>query len=86
MGDPSTGTTSAAGARRPIRARSSRWAAALAGYLVRRNVSPNAISVASVAFAAAGAVGLVLARADVPALLAGLLYLLAIVGIQGRLA
>ena len=40
---------------------------------------------ASVAFAAAGAVGLALARADVPALLVGLLYLLAILGIQGRL-
>ena len=86
MGDPSTETTSPAdGGRRPIKARSSRWAAALAGHLVRRNVSPNAISVASVAFAAAGAVGLVLARADVPAPLATLLYLLAILGIQGRL-
>lgn len=78
--------TTSAGDRRPIKARSSRWAAGLAAYLVRRDVSPNAVSVASVAFAAAGAVGLALARADVPAWLAGLLYLLAALGIQGRLA
>ncbi|MDB5296132.1 MAG: phosphatidylglycerophosphate synthase [Phycisphaerales bacterium] len=76
----------AAGDRRPLRSRSSRWAGALAAHLIRRGVSPNAISVASVAFAGAGALGLVLARADqLPAVLVDLLYLLAIVGIQGRL-
>ncbi|QOV89872.1 CDP-alcohol phosphatidyltransferase family protein [Humisphaera borealis] len=81
-GDPNS---PAAGARRPIKARSSRWASALANELVRRNVKPNTISMASVAFAAVGALGLVLTRAEVPPWLAGLLYLLAIVGIQGRL-
>lgn len=73
------------GARRPIRARSSRWASALAATLVRKNVRPNAIWMASVAFAGVGALGLVLSRAAVPAWLVTLLMLLAIVGIQGRL-
>jgi phosphatidylglycerophosphate synthase len=41
-------------ARRPIAARSSRWAIALSARLARAGVAPNAISLASVAFAAAG--------------------------------
>ena len=41
--------------RRPIAARGSAWARALAGTLARSAVTPNQISVASVAFAAAGA-------------------------------
>jgi len=41
--------------RRPIAARGSAWARALAGMLGRSAVTPNEISVASVAFAAAGA-------------------------------
>ncbi|HEX2035791.1 MAG TPA: CDP-alcohol phosphatidyltransferase family protein [Chloroflexota bacterium] len=39
------------GTRRPLRSRQTRWAAAVAGWLVRRRVRPNQISVASVVFA-----------------------------------
>jgi CDP-diacylglycerol--glycerol-3-phosphate 3-phosphatidyltransferase len=45
--------------RRPIRARSTRWAQGLAARLARTRVSPNQISVASAVFASAGAVLLV---------------------------
>lgn len=42
--------------RRPIRARASRWAPALARWLAARGVRPNAVSIASIVFAlAAGA-------------------------------
>jgi phosphatidylglycerophosphate synthase len=41
-------------ARRPIAARSSAWAIALSSWLARSGVTPNAISVTSVLFAAAG--------------------------------
>ena len=41
-------------ARRPIAARSSAWAMALAARLARSGVSPNAISVTSIVFAAFG--------------------------------
>jgi phosphatidylglycerophosphate synthase len=39
-------------ARRPLRSRQTRWASALAGWLTRRSVRPNQISLASVVFAA----------------------------------
>jgi phosphatidylglycerophosphate synthase len=42
-------------ARRPLKTRDSRWAQALAGALVKRGVTPNVISIASVAFAALAA-------------------------------
>jgi len=45
--------------RRPIRARSTRWAQGLAARLARTRVSPNQISVASAVFASAGAILLV---------------------------
>lgn len=83
--DTTNPTTPPTGARRPIRARSSRWAAALSAELVRRGVRPNAVSMASVAFAGAGAVGLALTRFDAPAFALTPLYLLGILGIQGRL-
>jgi phosphatidylglycerophosphate synthase len=38
--------------RRPIRARQTRWAAALTGWLLRAGVRPNQVSLLSVAFAA----------------------------------
>ena len=41
--------------RRPIRARSSHWAQAVASALVRTSVTPNQISVASAMFASVGA-------------------------------
>ncbi len=37
--------------RRPIRARNTRWAAAMAGWLARRGIRPNTISIMSVVFA-----------------------------------
>lgn len=58
----------------------------LAGELVRRGVSPNAVSAASVAFALAGALMLLLTRwSTYQPWLTDILLLLAIVGIQGRL-
>ncbi len=45
--------------RRPIAARSTKWAQALASFLARSRVTPNQISVASVVFAAVGAALLV---------------------------
>jgi phosphatidylglycerophosphate synthase len=39
-------------ARRPLKTRQRRWAAAIAGWLTRRRISPNAISLSSVATAA----------------------------------
>jgi phosphatidylglycerophosphate synthase len=53
--------------------------------MVRKNVRPNTISMASVAFAAVAGFALVLTRADTPWFVLGPLYLLAILGIQGRL-
>ncbi len=44
--------------RRPLRTRSARWAKALASLLVRWRISPNSISVTSIAFAAVGAAAL----------------------------
>jgi phosphatidylglycerophosphate synthase len=50
-------------ARRPVAARGSAWAIAIAGYLARRRVRPNAISLASLGAAiAAGACLLVAGR------------------------
>jgi phosphatidylglycerophosphate synthase len=72
-------------ARRPIRARNSRWAAASASLLARRGVAPNTISCASVAFAAlAGVAFLALRFAQSPYAQAAL-FVAAIGGIQGRL-
>lgn len=51
--------------RRPLRTRETRWARSLAAALGRARVRPNAISVASVGFAAAGA-GALLAAANGP--------------------
>jgi phosphatidylglycerophosphate synthase len=50
--------------RRPIAARGTRWAAAIAAALARWGVAPNAISAASVAFAAATAAALLAARGE----------------------
>ena len=47
--------------RRPLRTRDARWAQALAGALGRAGVRPNAISVASIGFAAVGAAALLAA-------------------------
>lgn len=49
--------------RRPVKSRQARWIRGLAAWLGRRSVSPNAISVASVASATAAAACLVSLRA-----------------------
>ena len=64
--------------RRPIKARSAAWAQRAAAALARGNVTPNQISVASVAFAVAGAALLV--RYPVP-----LGFLGCAIAIQARL-
>jgi len=48
--------------RRPIAARGTRWAAAIAGRLARWGVAPNAISAASVLFAAGTAAAAIASR------------------------
>ncbi|KAB2963347.1 MAG: CDP-alcohol phosphatidyltransferase family protein, partial [Thermoanaerobaculia bacterium] len=50
--------------RRPIAARGTRWAAAIAAALARWGVAPNAISAASILFAAGTATALVAARGE----------------------
>jgi phosphatidylglycerophosphate synthase len=70
--------------RRPLRSRQTRWARALAGWLARRDVSPNHISLASIAFAAAA--GLALAGSGPAGTeLRGVLLVAAAAGIQLRL-
>ena len=84
--DPPIATPSVElGARRQLKTRNARWAAALAAWLARRGVSPNSISVASVAFAAvAGACYSATLLWPNP-WVATLLLLLAAGGIQVRL-
>jgi phosphatidylglycerophosphate synthase len=72
-------------ARRPIKARNSRWAGAAAAWLARREVTPNSISCAGVGFGAmAGGAFLALRFVSTPLAQAALLVA-AIAGIQGRL-
>jgi phosphatidylglycerophosphate synthase len=73
------------GARRPIAARESRWAVALAAYLARLNVSPNSISVLSVVFATVAGLSLLATRFLDQVWAQFLLFALAAVGIQCRL-
>jgi phosphatidylglycerophosphate synthase len=70
--------------RRPIKTRGQSWARALANWLARRRVSPNAISIASVAFAALAGTALV-AWPLVQGWHRPLLLVVAAVGIQLRL-
>ncbi|HSQ07804.1 MAG TPA: CDP-alcohol phosphatidyltransferase family protein, partial [Chromatiaceae bacterium] len=53
-------------ARRPLRTRDARWARALATWLVNRRVPPNWISLASLGFAATGALAMLAAPAASP--------------------
>ena len=46
--------------RRPLKSRASRWAGALAAFLTRSGVTPNAISLASVAFATLAGAGILM--------------------------
>lgn len=70
--------------RRPIAARETGWARAIAGRLVAAGVTPNGISVASSVFASAGAVAL-LWVAEVSATVASACYVFAALMMQGRL-
>jgi phosphatidylglycerophosphate synthase len=72
------------GARRPVAARRSGWAIAIAGSLARRRVQPNAISMASVGAATAAGVCLLLAGRGA-GVLGIALFLLAAALIQLRL-
>jgi phosphatidylglycerophosphate synthase len=71
-------------ARRPLKSRDTRWARQLARHCVERRVAPNHISVASLGFAALGAIAMLAAPAASPGVRAGL-YLAAAVCIQLRL-
>jgi len=71
-------------ARRPLKTRQAAWANALARLLVKWRISPNAISVASVFFALAGAAALYFS-ASFSGGERALLLLAAVLGIQGRL-
>lgn len=70
--------------RRPIAARNSGWAGRAARWLVRTDVTPNQISIASVGFAAL-AFGAFWASADVPALPRAALLIFGAMACQFRL-
>jgi phosphatidylglycerophosphate synthase len=70
--------------RRPLKTRTRDWAKSLAGLLVRRRVSPNVISVASIFFAAIAGAAFYFASPDDPLQYAQMLVIAAL-GIQGRL-
>jgi phosphatidylglycerophosphate synthase len=85
MSAPPTTTEIDQSARRPLKSRQSRWAAASAAWLARRNVSPNTISLGSIAFACVtGAAHVGVACAHTPWLVSVLLVV-ACLGMQGRL-
>ena len=71
-------------ARRPLKTRQAAWANRLAQMLVKIRVSPNAISIASIFFAA-GAGAALYFSADAIGGERTLLLVLAVAGIQGRL-
>src|SRR5690348_4888638 len=79
-----TGTMTG-GARRPIAARNSAWAARVTRWLVAHNVTPNAISLASMGFALLAAVAIVATRWTPWSWLKCALFVIAIAGIQSRL-
>lgn len=62
--------------RRPIASRNTRWAARVTAALVARDVTPNAISIASMAAAAAAGGAFWAAASSVPGWLAGLLLVI----------
>lgn len=70
--------------RRPLASRQTRWARALAARLALRGVRPNAISLASVGFAAAGA-GLLATGPALPGAWGAAALILAAAAVQARL-
>lgn len=71
--------------RRPLKTRSRAWAGALAGMLGRARVSPDLISMFSVAFAVLGAALLMIAGLEDRPVLRGVLLIAAAVCVQLRL-
>jgi phosphatidylglycerophosphate synthase len=71
--------------RRPLTSRNTKWAAAIASWLVKKRVQPNTISVLSVVFAMLAGVALIWAG-KVGFGWRVILFLVAVVGIQLRLA
>lgn len=72
-------------ARRPIRSRNARWASTAAGRLGRAGVSPNAISLASIAFSVAAGAALVATGCVVGSVGDAILFVVAVLGMQLRL-
>ena len=70
--------------RRPLQSRQTRWASALAGWLTRRQVRPNAISLASILFAGLAGVCLAATGVETPLPRSALLVLAAAL-MQARL-
>ena len=70
--------------RRPLKTRNTKWAAALAGWLVKAGAKPNQISIASIFFAALAG-GAFAYAGQASSFSAGWLYLVAAAGIQLRL-
>lgn len=71
--------------RRPLKTRSKAWAAALAAELGKQRVSPDVISMVSVAFAVLGAALLLSAGIEDQPVLRGLMLIMAAVMVQLRL-
>lgn len=76
--------SSAPSSRRPLRTRDKRWAIGLAGWLAAAGVSPNAISLASIVFAALAGLCLLL-TAETHGVSRVLLFIAAAAAIQLRL-
>ncbi len=70
--------------RRPLTSRNTKWAATLAGWLAKRRIQPNAISVMSLVFASSAGLALI-GAGSVSGMWRGLLFLLAAGLIQLRL-
>jgi phosphatidylglycerophosphate synthase len=70
--------------RRPLHSRQTHWATAMAGWLTRRQVRPNTISLASVAFAAVAG-GCLAASGSTGPLPTALLLVVAALTMQARL-
>lgn len=71
--------------RRPLRSRETPWAHWASRQLVAAGVTPNGISLASIAFAAVAAAAFLIAGRATSSAITAAGYLVAVVGIQGRL-
>jgi len=67
--------------RRPIKSRDHKFAKSITSFLIKQNISPNAISIISIFFAFIGMVALITMRQNISVLNT----VVAIIGIQGRL-